>query len=247
MNERHSVPPDVRDGVGRSRRALHGRRKGRPLRPHRATLVETLLPTLELTVAGGSHEPIDPAGWFPSPVAEIWLEIGFGAGEHLAWQARHHPEIGFVGCEPFLNGVARLLSDIDTRGLTNIRIFRDDARMLIARLADASIARAFVLFPDPWPKTRHHKRRIVGPATVPQLARILRDGAELRVATDVADYQGWILQYVLASGAFRWPARRPSDWRERPADWPATRYETKAAEAGRRAAFFRFTRVPRPG
>jgi tRNA (guanine-N7-)-methyltransferase len=104
-----------------------------------------------------------------------------------------------------------------------------------------------VLFPDPWPKTRHHKRRIVGPATVPQLARILRDGAELRVATDVADYQGWILQYVLASGAFRWPARRPSDWRERPADWPATRYETKAAEAGRRAAFFRFTRVPRPG
>ena len=247
MNERHTVPPDVREGAGRSRRALHGRRKGRPLRPRRATLVETLLPTLELTVAGDSREPVDPAGWFLPPVAEIWLEIGFGAGEHLAWQARHHPEIGFVGCEPFLNGVARLLSDIDACGLTNIRIFRDDARMLIARLADASIARAFVLFPDPWPKMRHHKRRIIGPATMPQLARVLRDGAELRVATDVADYQGWILQYVLAGGAFRWPARRPSDWRERPADWPATRYETKAAEAGRHAAFFRFTRVPRPG
>lgn len=230
-----------------ARRTLHGRRKGRPLRPHRAALVEELLPRLEIAVAGGVQGPIEPAGCFPSLPREVWLEIGFGAGEHLAWQARHHPEIGMIGCEPFLNGVARLLSEIDARALRNVRIFRDDARMLLERLADASIARAFILFPDPWPKARHHKRRIIGPATVPHLARVLRDGAELRIATDDADYKGWILQHVLAGGWFRWTARRPCDWRERPADWPATRYETKASEAGCRPAFLSFTRLPRRG
>jgi tRNA (guanine-N7-)-methyltransferase len=231
----------------RATRTLYGRRKGRPLRPHRAALVEELLPLLEITVAGGAQDPIEPAGCFPALPREVWLEIGFGGGEHLAWQARHHPDIGMIGCEPFLNGVARLLSEIDAQALRNVRIFRDDARMLLERLADASIARAFILFPDPWPKARHHKRRIIGPATVPHLARILRDGAELRIATDDADYKGWILQHVLAGGGFRWTARRPCDWRERPADWPATRYEAKASEAGRRPAFLRFTRLPRRG
>lgn len=232
--------------AGGPRRTLYGRRKGRPLRPRRAALVETLLPAVEVGLADRDSDPIDPFGWFSEPVREVWLEIGFGSGEHLAWQACRHPDIGFIGCEPFLNGVARLLTDIDDGGLTNVRIFRDDARLLLQRLAGASIARAFVLFPDPWPKMRHHKRRIVGPATVPHLARILRDGAELRIATDVADYKGWILQHVLSGGAFRWTARRPADWRQRPEDWPATRYEAKALEVGRRATYFRFARLPRP-
>ncbi len=144
-----------------------------------------------------------------------------------------------------MNGVARLLSDIDSEDLKNVRLYRDDARLLLARLKDASISRAFVLFPDPWPKSRHNKRRIIGPTTLPHLARILRDGAELRVATDDPTYKGWILEHVLGSGHFQWTAHGPSDWRKRPADWPPTRYEDKASRQGRQGAFLRFLRKPR--
>jgi tRNA (guanine-N7-)-methyltransferase len=203
--------------------------------------VDTLLPAVEV-VAPAAGDILDPASLFSDPYDGYWLEIGFGAGEHLAWQARANPRIGLIGCEPFLNGVARMLADMEHTNLANIRIFRDDARILLAALPDASISRVFVLFPDPWPKSRHHKRRIVGPAVMPELARILRDGAELRVATDDPGYKGWILQHVLASGEFDWLARRPGDWRRRPDDWPPTRYEKKAQRAGRRAAFFRFAR-----
>lgn len=203
--------------------------------------MDTLLPAVEV-VAPAAGDILDPASLFPDPYDGYWLEIGFGAGEHLAWQARANPHIGLIGCEPFLNGVARLLADMEHAKLANIRIFRDDARILLAALPDASISRVFLLFPDPWPKSRHHKRRIVGPAVISQLARILRDGAELRVATDDPGYKGWILQHVLASGEFDWLARRPGDWRRRPDDWPPTRYEKKAEGAGRRAAFFRFAR-----
>jgi tRNA (guanine-N7-)-methyltransferase len=141
--------------------------------------------------------------------------------------------------------VARLLSDIDEQGLGNIRLFRDDARLLLSALRTASIDRAFILFPDPWPKTRHHKRRIVSPETVPQLARILADGAELRIATDDPGYKSWILRHVRASDAFEWTAREPQDWRCRPTDWPGTRYEEKAQAAGRTPSFFRFRRRSR--
>jgi len=143
--------------------------------------------------------------------------------------------------------MARLLAGLEGAGCRNIRLYRDDARLLMARLAGASLERIFVLFPDPWPKSRHHKRRIVGPATVPEFARLLRDGGELRVATDDAEYMGWILQHMAGHDAFRWRARGPADWRARPADWPATRYEKKAVAAGRRCAFFRFARLPRGG
>ena len=177
----------------------------------------------------------------------IWLEIGFGGGEHLALQAERHPDIGFVGCEVFENGIDKLLAQIEGRRLGNVRIFSDDARLLIAALPPASIARVFVLFPDPWPKRRHHKRRIVSEETLDRLAEIMTDRAELRLATDDGDYLCWMLERVTSHPAFEWLARRPGDWRDRPADWPPTRYEEKARAAGRRPAFLIARRRPRAG
>jgi len=229
---------------GIQQRALYGRRQGRPLRPGRQALLERLLPAVELSL-GGLSGPLDPATLFSALPREVWLEIGFGAGEHLSFQARENRDTGFIGCEPFLNGVARLLADIDAGAIENIRIVRDDARLLLAALRDRSIGRAFILFPDPWPKTRHHKRRMIGPGTLPHLARVLADGAEMRVATDDPGYKSWILQHVLASGTFDWTARSPADWRTRPADWPETRYEAKARMAGRTPAYFVFRRRKR--
>jgi tRNA (guanine-N7-)-methyltransferase len=229
---------DSRTGQ-RPHRVLYGRRTGRPLSRARRALVETLLPRLDIDLPDGRF---DPAALFSFDPREVWLEIGFGGGEHLAAQARANPDVGLIGCEPFIDGVARLLADVEAGRLRNIRLFRDDARLLLDRLADDTLARAFILFPDPWPKLRHHKRRIVAPGPLRSLARVLRDGAELRIATDDSGYKEWILHHVLADGAFRWTARGPADWRTRPADWPATRYEAKAVAAGRRPAYFAFRR-----
>jgi tRNA (guanine-N7-)-methyltransferase len=226
------------------RRILYGRRTGRPLRAGQRHLLETLLPRIGIDCAA-LGDRFDPAALFDPRPDEVWLEIGFGAGEHLAAQARARPDIGFIGCEPFVNGVARLVAEVDAGGLGNVRVFQDDARLLLAALGEASLGGAFVLFPDPWPKTRHHKRRIVAADTVAHLARALRDRAELRIATDDPGYKGWILQHVLAHGAFEWLARRPEDWRRRPESWPPTRYEEKAVAAGRRPAYFLFRRCPR--
>lgn len=184
---------------------------------------------------------LDPAQLFPA-ARELWLEIGFGGGEHLASQARAHPDVGFVGVEPFVTGVARLLAEMTAGGLGNIRIFPDDARLLLPALPDGSLGRIFVLFPDPWPKKRHHKRRIVNPETVAEFARLLRPGGELRIATDDVGYARWILAACLAEPRLEWLAERAADWRERPADWPPTRYEQKALAAGRRPVYFRFRR-----
>lgn len=232
------------EGEAGFQRVLYGRRMGRPLKPQRRALVDNLLPRVEIALAD-TAEPFVPDQAFEVPYEAYCLEIGFGAGEHLAWQARAHPNIGYIGCEPYLNGIARLLTDMETGDLGNIRICRDDARFLLSKLPEASLSRIFVLFPDPWPKSRHHKRRIVGPSVMPDLARVLSDGSELRIATDDPGYKSWILQHVLASGQFDWLARRPSDWRQRPEDWPPTRYEQKAISAGRCGAFFRFARRAR--
>ena len=223
------------------RDSVYSRRKGHKLRPFRQALMRDLLPEIEIDLEAGP-EIIDPFAVFNADIKQIWLEIGFGAGEHLAWQAQAHPNIGFIGCEPFINGVARLLSEIDQVGLGNIRLFRDDARLLLAALPEASINRVFILFPDPWRKTRHHKRRIIAPTTLPLLARVMADGAELRVATDDPGYKSWILQHVRASDDFEWMARSPEDWQSRPVDWPATRYEAKAVAADRTPTFFLFRR-----
>ncbi|HYM03316.1 MAG TPA: tRNA (guanosine(46)-N7)-methyltransferase TrmB [Stellaceae bacterium] len=206
-------------------------------------MLDTLLPQLRFDLP--AEGAIDPRTLFVGPVEAVWLEIGFGAGEHLVAQAVAHRQHGLIGCEVFENGVVRLLADIKRCGLANTRLFIDDARLLIAQLAAASIDRVFILFPDPWPKQRHHKRRMVSAATLDGLARAMRDGAELRLATDDADYLRWMLEHVTQHREYEWLARRPADWRERPADWPATRYEQKALAAGRRPAFLRFRRRPR--
>lgn len=233
-------PPIPADG---RKRTLHGRRKGRVLRPGRRRLIDHLLPRLRIDLSKGQ---VDPAVLFDAGVDDIWLEVGFGGGEHLAAQARAHPSVGLVGCEPFVNGVARLLSVIDREDIDNIRIHPDDARDLVDALPDASVGRVFVLFADPWPKRRHSGRRFIGPETLTGLARIMKDGAELRLASDDMPLIRWMLYHVCAHDAFVWIARGPGDWRSRPDDWPPTRYEAKALADGRPCAYLTFRRNPRP-
>lgn len=199
------------------------------------------MPRLELRLPDTGQ--LEPRALFPEAGA-VWLEIGFGGGEHLAAQARAHPDVGLIGVEPFINGVARLLSLIEAEGLGNIRIFTDDARLLLPLLPDQSLEKIFILFPDPWPKKRHHKRRIVNRQTVAEFARLLAPAGELRLATDDPDYARWILAACLAEPRLEWLAERARDWRERPADWPPTRYEQKALAAGRRPVYLRFRRRP---
>ena len=224
------------------RHQVFGRRRGRTLRAGQKTLINELLPRLAINVPASGH--LDTDALFGSARSEIWLEIGFGGGEHLAQLAEQHPQTGFIGCEVFENGIARLVGEIAHRDLDNIRIFADDARLLLDRLAPASIGRVFILFPDPWPKSRHHKRRLVAPATLDRLAGVMQPGAELRLATDDPGYLAWMLEHVTAHRDFVWTARSPADWRERAPDWPATRYEEKARAAGRTPAFLRFIRRP---
>ena len=180
---------------------------------------------------------------FEPPADDVWLEIGFGGGEHLVWQATHHPHIGLIGCEPFEDGVTKVLSVVDAAGITNVRVHADDARPLLRLLPPASVGRIFILFPDPWPKKRHHKRRLVSDETIAELVRITRTGAELRIATDIDEYARAILLAVLDHSDFRWTATCADDWRSRPPDWPQTRYEAKAVKAGRRCYYFRFRRA----
>ncbi|HEX6013548.1 MAG TPA: tRNA (guanosine(46)-N7)-methyltransferase TrmB [Geminicoccaceae bacterium] len=223
------------------RRQIHGRRQGPKLRPGLRRLIEERLPALGLSVEPGGAA-LDPLALFADPPRAVWLEIGFGGGEHLATQAAAHPDVGFLGVEPFLNGVAKLLRSLDDRGLHNVRVLMDDARLLLKALPGAAIERAFVLFPDPWPKLRHHKRRIVNPETAADLARVIRPGGELRLATDDPDYARWMLAALLAEPRFTWTAERAADWREPPPDWVPTRYEAKARAAGRQPVFLRFVR-----
>jgi tRNA (guanine-N7-)-methyltransferase len=187
--------------------------------------------------------PADLKRLFEPPVREVWLEIGFGGGEHLLWQARHNPEVGFIGAEPFEDGVVKVLAEIDDHQRTNLKIHADDARDLLRWLPPASLGRVFILFPDPWPKRRHLKRRLVNARLLASLARAMRSGAELRIATDIGDYARSILIAVQASPTFQWTARAPADWREQPADWPVTRYQEKARREGRRCYFLRVQRL----
>jgi len=182
---------------------------------------------------------------FPRTPRAVCLEIGFGGGEHLAALAECFPQTGFIGCEVYENGIAKLLGEVARRHLENVRLFLDDARLLIAALAPASIACGVILFPDPWPKARHKKRRIVSAETLDGLARIMTDGAELRLATDDPDYFAAMLELVTAHPDFEWLARCSADWRVRPADWPPTRYEEKARAAGRISGYLRARRRPR--
>jgi tRNA (guanine-N7-)-methyltransferase len=220
-----------------------GRRRGRPLRAAQRERRETLLPRLSFHLP--PIGPLDPASLFAVPPRDVWLEIGFGGGEHLAEQAGRHPEIGFVGCDVFENGIVKLLGEIDRRSLSNIRIYPDDARPLLTALTPRSIGRVFILFPDPWPKARHHKRRLIAPAMLDRLGEIMTDRAELRLATDDADYLAWMREQITSHPTFVWTAHPSPEGLQRPPDWPATRYEEKARSAGRTPVFLRCERRPR--
>jgi tRNA (guanine-N7-)-methyltransferase len=198
-----------------------GRIKSRAIKPRQADLLETLLPRIALPEAA-----FDPGDLKPD-AAEVWLEIGFGGGEHLAGRATARPDVLFLGAEPFLNGVASALRHIEELGLDNVRLSAGDAREVMARLPEASLDRIFVLFPDPWPKARHHKRRLVGTEFIAGTARVLKPGGRLVFATDWEDYANWALVRFLASPDFRWTAQTADDWLHAPPDHIPTRYEAK--------------------
>ncbi len=222
---------------------LYGRRKGKALRPLQEALLRRALPGLAVALPP-EGERLDPRTLFAPGIAGVWLEIGFGGGEHLAAQAKAHGEVGFIGCEPYVNGVVKLLAAIEREGLANLRIFPDDARLLLRGLAPHSLGRVFALFPDPWPKKRHRRRRLVQGATLDLLAAAMAAGAELRLATDDPDYAAAMREALAAHGGFAGPAGGPQGLDERPEGWPPTRYETKALAAGRRCAYLVHRRRP---
>ncbi len=210
-----------------------GRTKSRTLKPRQANLFDTLLPDIAVTDES-----------LPGILADgkVWLEIGFGGGEHLAGQAERNPDVTIIGCEPFLNGVGSLLRHVEDGGLKNVRVLADDARPLIDRLPDASLERIFILFADPWPKARHNKRRFIQTETVNAFARVLKPGGRVRFATDWADYADWALRFFRDSPDFDWQAESPSDWTKPPEDHLTTRYETKGL-GDCKPVFFDFVRT----
>lgn len=179
---------------------------------------------------------------YPNTPLPLYLEIGFGGGEHLARMATLHKDVHFIGCEPYVNGISGLLKHIETNGTKNIHIYTDDVRELFATMPDASIERVYILYPDPWPKVRHHKRRLLQKPLLDMLARVMKPGAELRIATDWDDYATWILEQLLPHPAFAWQASSAEDWTKPWDEYAPTRYEEKAKREGRSSSYFRFTR-----
>jgi tRNA (guanine-N7-)-methyltransferase len=226
-------------------RNFYGRRHGKKLRKGQAGLVETLLAELAPPGIGWEENPdrtpLELGLLYPG-AREVWLEIGFGGGEHMLAQAQSNPDVQIIGAEPFINGVAKLLAAIERAGVDNLAVTDQDARHVMDVLPDASISRAFLLYPDPWPKARHHKRRFINPAQLDQLSRVLKPGAHLRVATDIEDYVRHTLEAMALDARFTWAAEGPSDWREPWSDWPSTRYEAKALREGRRPHYLTFER-----
>jgi len=242
MSETDSTSP--RPTPRREWRNFYGRRHGKTLRDnHRAYLEEDLAALSPGPVdweANPERRPLDLADRFGG--REVWLEVGFGGGEHLAHQAARNPGIGLIGCEPFINGVAMALGKLREAGVDNVAIHPGDARDLFDVLPPASIGRTFLLYPDPWPKRRHHRRRFVTEEHLGPLARAMRPGAELRIATDIPDYVRQSLIEVPRAG-FHWLAERPRDWRKPWDDWLPTRYERKALREGRVPRYLTFRRI----
>ncbi len=227
--------------TGPINRTLYGRRKGKKLRSYQAGLVSQTLPELSINCT----KPIDLEALFAEPFEDTRLEIGFGGAEHLVHEADRHRSIGYLGCEPFINGVAKLLSQIEEKELTNIRLHHGDAREVLLRLPDACLTRVDVLYPDPWPKWRQRKRRFLSEQNIAEIARVLKPGCIFRFATDIDDYAGWVLARVLKSPHWIWEeaqmGARP--WQQAWDHWPSTRYEAKAFREGRKPAYFSFMRV----
>ncbi len=220
------------------RRTLYGRSRGKPLRPGQQRLLTEVLPQVEF-----APEALASPALFPFDPREVWLEIGFGSGEHLIERARAGPQVGLIGCEPFLNGVVAALSGIERENLVNVRLRRGDAQAVVEAAPHAFFSRVFIHYPDPWPKRRHHKRRVISHPMVEALARVVKPGGELRFVTDIDDYAGWTLRRFIASPHFRWTASSAADWRTPWPDWGQTRYEAKARRAGRASVYLTFVRL----
>lgn len=222
------------------RGSFFGRRKGHKLRSHQTDLIEHLLPRLAIDI--GKPAP-DLASVFDADVDYVRLEIGFGGGEHLVAEALAFPDIGFIGCEPYVNGMAKILAQIEAHNIGNIRLFAGDAAELLAWAPEHSLARVDLIHPDPWPKRRHWKRRFVQDATIAAMARILKPAGEFRFVSDIDDYCAWTLAHLLRAPDFFWMAERADDWR---LPWPGytmTRYGRKAEREGRKAAYLRFRKI----
>ena len=236
MSERKS-DPDRDEGE----RAFFGRRKGHKLRQHQAGLIEQLLPHLALDI--DAEAPADARDIFDPAAQDVRLEIGFGGGEHLAAEAQNFPTTGIIACEPYVNGMAKLLAQIEAANIGNIRLFAGDAAELLAWLPEDSLSRIDLIHPDPWPKRRHWKRRFVQDRTIAAMARVLKPNGEFRFVCDIDDYCAWTLSHLARSQDFVWLAERADDFRQ---PWPGytmTRYGTKAAREGRKAAYLRFRRT----
>jgi tRNA (guanine-N7-)-methyltransferase len=219
---------------------LHGRRRGKKLRAYHCLLIEAALPRLALNL---SETITDAAALFPHRPDEIWLEIGFGGGEHLAALAAEKTQAGVIGCEAFHNGMAKALALIDANPLTNIRLYEGDAGLVIDALPNHCLAGVYLLYPDPWPKRRQHKRRFLSDSMLARLARVMRPGAELRFATDIDHNAGWTLARVLRSSDFTWAPNNAANWQTPWEGWSGTRYEAKALLEGRKPAYFTFYRT----
>ncbi|MCT7378608.1 tRNA (guanine(46)-N(7))-methyltransferase TrmB [Chelativorans salis] len=229
------------DHPERSTEAFFGRRRGKRLRPHQRATLEALLPRLKLDL--DSPAPTDIRTLFAHPVTDVRLEIGFGGGEHLLAELERYPDRGFIGVEPFVNGMAKLLSALEGTAPVNLRLYDDDATALLDWLPAASLSGVDLLYPDPWPKKKHWKRRFVGPANLDRLARVMKPGAVFRFASDIDTYVNWTLLHCRAHPAFAWEAESAEDWRQPYEGWPSTRYEAKAMREGRTPAYLTFIRV----
>lgn len=217
-----------------------GRRRGKKLRATGQSLVDELLPRLAIPLPDEGSGKLDPATLFPEPKKEYWLEVGFGGGEHAAWQAERNADVGLIGAEVFLNGIASLLGHIERGGLTNIRIYPEDVRPFLARLEENSLSRVFVLFPDPWPKSRHADRRFINNSNLDLLVPLMKPGAILRVASDDETYKAHALEVMAARTDFE--NVTGEDPTHRPDDWPETRYNAKAIREGRVPIFLSYRR-----
>lgn len=241
------MPDTPHDAAAASRRLIYGRRRGRKLSVAREGRMAEWLPRVSFALPP-EGQPLDPASLFAAPMPDGYrVEVGFGDGSHLFALAEAMPTTGFIGVEPYEHGVAKLVTRVAEKvaagGPDNIRVLTDDARLLLKALPDASLAGGYVLFPDPWPKKRHQWRRIVNPETLAEWARLIPPGGMLRLATDVPDYQRWMLRCILGEPRFDWLAAGPADWLRRPADWPPSKYEQKAIAAGRTPHYYRLRRL----
>jgi len=228
------------DHPSRATEAFFGRRRGKPLRGRQAEALERLLPDLKVDLQ--RPPPADPATLFPHRPDTIIVEIGFGGGEHLLAHAQRRRTAGFIGVEPFVNSMAKLVAAVDGTGPDNIRLHDDDATQLLDWLPDACVDEIDLLYPDPWPKKKHFKRRFVNPVNLDRFARVMKPGAIFRFASDIDSYVNWTLQHIDRHPDFAWTARRAADWREPYPHWPGTRYEQKALREGRTPAYLTFER-----